>query len=508
MKRHRILIADDDEKNRRLLGISLSGGEYDLVFAADGREALDRVAEARPDLILLDVLMPRLDGFELCRMLKGDEDTRGIPVLMVTSLGNREDRIKGLKSGADDFLTKPLDIVELQARVKSLLRTKDYHYRIEESYRSILNITDYSEVILKGFDPLNFDVRAEDEIIMNFLRRSDEEYDRPAIILVCSHGDTSAKCVLYGSAMNSGGMRKVHLYIPVEELRVFTERNIFNAGDGTAAAADSPGFHPDIERAVGKINNYVSYAAGGQLLAAINYLKRVNRFDVQVIKSLAVNKKFLHTVARLTRELEDSFLYTIGALARAAEANDEDTGDHIVRVNEYSRALAVELSLPDQLVEVIGYSAQMHDVGKIHIHPDILRKTGPLSPEETAVMQLHTVYGRNILGDSPRLAVAAGIALAHHESWDGSGYPYGLKGEEIFLPARIVQLADVYDALRSRRVYKKAYSHEEAVRTILNGDGRTRPDQFDPAVLQAFIRKEALFREIFDKYPDELKRNM
>ncbi len=147
--------------------------------------------------------------------------------------------------------------------------------------------------------------------------------------------------------------------------------------------------------------------------------------------------------------------------------------------------------------------AQMHDVGKIQISADILLKKGKLTRDEWEEMKRHTIYGVEILGDSPRLDVARQIALSHHECWDGSGYPQGLKEDEIPLAARVVKLADAYDALRSRRVYKPVLSGEEAYGIIVNGDdSRARPEEFDPAVLAAFrscaSEMDAIFRRLSD----------
>jgi response regulator RpfG family c-di-GMP phosphodiesterase len=502
-KKPKILIVDDEERNLRLLEISLSAMGYEIFLAMDGEEAVKRVKAVKPDLILLDVMMPRINGFDVCRMLKEAEDTRNIPVVLVTALEGRDGKLKGLECGADDFLTKPVDMVELKARVNSLLRVKRYHDQLEESYRSILNITGFCEKALKNYAPLHFNSGMEDAIVLSMLRRSEDDYDRPSQIMLCDMEGDTARCVLYGRVGGEKGILvKDSFNLPLDMVAPFAAREFYNVDDGPGPCGSEGFVHEDLGEILGAVQNFVSYCNSSFFLIAFNFLKKVDRFDVQVFKSLAVHKSFLRTIARQARDLEDSFLYTIGALARAAEANDEDTGNHITRVNQYARALAVTLSLPDYLTEIIGYSAQMHDVGKIHIHPDILRKPGPLTPEEWTVMKQHTIYGRNILGDSPRLAVAAQIAIAHHENWDGSGYPYGLKEEEIPLPARIVQVADVYDALRSRRTYKNAYSHEQAMKTMNEGDERTRPQHFDPIVLQAFNDVEHIFEKIYSEYTD------
>jgi HD-GYP domain-containing protein (c-di-GMP phosphodiesterase class II) len=233
--------------------------------------------------------------------------------------------------------------------------------------------------------------------------------------------------------------------------------------------------------------NLVAYRSGEVAVLAMDFGKQVTKYEAQVLSALVVTTHFfLRTISSQVQEVERAFLYTIGALARAAESHDEDTGDHIVRVNRYAELVARHLGCDPGFVSTLGYSAQMHDVGKLHIHPDILRKPGALDADEWAQVKLHTVFGARILGDDARLAMAREVALTHHEHWDGSGYPQGLAGEAIPLSGRITMLADVYDALRSQRPYKPAFDHATAVEIILRGDRRISPQYFDPRVLELF----------------------
>jgi HD-GYP domain-containing protein (c-di-GMP phosphodiesterase class II) len=209
------------------------------------------------------------------------------------------------------------------------------------------------------------------------------------------------------------------------------------------------------------------------------------------------------TITALQHETEAAFKLSIQLLAKAAELHDEVTGNHILRVNEYAFALAQAAGQPPGWCEEIRYSAQLHDVGKMSVDAAVLRKKGNLTPAEWDEMQRHPLYGYEILRASPRLAMAAEIARCHHEKWDGSGYPAGLKGEAIPLSARIVAIADVYDALRSARPYKPGLSHEAACRVLLEGDERTRPrEHFDPGLLALFQANHQAFDAIWTKLQD------
>jgi putative two-component system response regulator len=207
-------------------------------------------------------------------------------------------------------------------------------------------------------------------------------------------------------------------------------------------------------------------------------------------------------VQERTADLQESNLETIFAMTRAAEHKDEDTGAHVKRISHYSRELAKLLGMHATFVDNIFVSSPMHDVGKIGIPDHVLLKPGALNDEEWIVMKGHPAMGAKILGNSKSLYLKMGaeIALNHHERWDGGGYPNGKRGEDIPLSARIMYICDIYDALRSKRPYKPAFSHQKAVDIILQGDGRTQPEHFDPAVLAVFKKNHPLFYTIFETH--------
>ncbi len=205
-------------------------------------------------------------------------------------------------------------------------------------------------------------------------------------------------------------------------------------------------------------------------------------------------------IAILQGETEEAFRISIHMLALAAEIHDEDTARHIGRTNDYSYLLAGKLGLPEAFCNEIRYSAQLHDVGKMSIDASELKKNGPLGPVERDEINLHPAYGFEILDHSDRLIMAADIAHSHHEKWDGTGYPNGLSGEEIPIAARIVAMADIYDALRAERCYKPAFDHEKTCNIILHGDERLDPvGHFDPDVLATFREYHGEMAAIWDR---------
>ena len=344
-----ILIVDDEVRNTRLMQAQLAGEGYQILVTHGGAQAIALLAEARVDLILLDVMMPDMDGYEVAAILKANERTRNIPIIMVTALDSRESRLHALNAGAEEFLNKPVDRSEMLIRVRNLLRLKAYQ---------------------------------------NILSRSNE----------------------------------------LLELKV----------------------------------------------------------------------------ADRTRQLTEAYRDTIYTMVRAAEYKDEETGAHVQRISFYCIDIAETMGMERDFCDRIFYASPMHDIGKIGIPDAVLLKPGGFTPDEWRIMKSHCGLGQKILGygHSPYMVMGGEIALSHHERWDGSGYPNGRKGEAIPLSARIMNICDQYDALRSKRPYKAALTHEDVMRIITVGDGRTEPGHFDPEVLQAFIRCAGRFCEIYEGHSE------
>jgi putative two-component system response regulator len=385
---YKILVVDDQPVIRQIASTTLRSQGYQIFQAENGEVALSVARAELPDLILLDVRMPGISGFEVCRIVKTDQATKHIKVVMLTGEILDEDRQEGFRNGADEYFTKPFSPLELLKKIRELLEGGP---TVE--------------------DPLR--------------------------------GGASPSAVAIDS--KAGAL--------VESLG----RRIRSTADLQL-----------MER-----NQLVIYS---QELGVI--------FGREVEKSAALQEA-LHRLEEAQRRLEQAHEETILRLSIAAEYRDDDTASHIQRMSTYSEALARRMGLTDEQIVLVKRASPMHDVGKIGIRDAILMKPGKYTPEEFEEMRSHTIIGARILQGSASelLQVGEVIALNHHEKWDGSGYPNGLSGASIPLVARIVSLADVFDALTTRRCYKPPFTVEVALEIINQGIGT----HFDPNVVQAFL---------------------
>ncbi|MBF0469934.1 MAG: HD-GYP domain-containing protein [Gammaproteobacteria bacterium] len=388
------------------------------------------------------------------------------------------------------------------------------NHRLQQRLNSVTTqlsgLTDALDTALAHYDPLQFELYSSVENLLEEMVRAqtDNRTELTHLMMIESQEDGQRQAHIYSvhqgrvrcdptPILLSADARDHAINYGKEEVKFLN----FEEGHGQSLEQFQQRFHPEVRAKVGTIRSFATYSSGNTAVIAFYSGGDVDFYDASVLKGLAITTESLSRVSLESLQIENAFIYAMDALARASEANDEDTGAHIVRINLYSRAIAVAMGLDYDFVKTIHYSAQMHDVGKIHISPNILKKPGKLTDEEFKAMQAHPIYGAKILGDSPQMEMAAEIARYHHEKFNGGGYPFNLKGDQIPLSARIVAITDVYDALRQARVYKPAFSHEKALAIITEGDGRTSPDDFDPRVLAAFETIHLQMDEIFCANP-------
>lgn len=509
-----LLYVEDDAQVRNGVGCFLKRRFEQVYLAANGSEGLDIYQQTAPDIVITDIKMPEMDGIAMARnILAMDRDVQ----IIVTTAHNEADYLmESLNLGISQYVLKPIErdklsraITRCSASVRNRKRLDEHHNRIADAYRIINSLIDFGEKsasLDNGDDP---DSNSSLDTMVNSLLSHEYHHDMPGpsiVILTVSRTDTHQIEWYWYETGAQGDCGKYHyLDHPDLDLREDAATYTLHFVNFGEPLPHDPHLQSFVEHFSGRgeqFKNLVWYRNGSFVICALNYPRRVSAHDALVLKGLAVQTLFIENLAYQWFQAENAFAYTINALARAAEANDEDTGNHIVRVGEYCAVLAANMGFSAEKTRSLALKSHLHDVGKIHISPALLRKPGRLTSEEMQGMRLHTIYGANIIGTHPRLEIAYKMALYHHEHWDGTGYPYGLSGEEIPIEARIVALADTYDALRNKRSYKQAFDHNTACRIILEGDGRTMPEHFDPAVLMAFNELKTVFAGIYTRLQD------
>lgn len=349
------MVVDDTPQNLRLLESLLTERGYRVFALPNGEAALKAAAKSPPDLILLDIDMPGINGYEVCRRMKADPGLAEIPIIFISALSETVDKVRAFEAGGVDYVTKPIKFDEVAARVSTHLKIRTLQASLEEH-----------------------------------------------------------------------------------------------------------------------------------------------------------NRQLEHIVAAQVRKISESQMATIFALAKLAENRDTDTGEHLERVQEYCRVLAVALQerseysglVTDDFIANIYQASPLHDIGKVAIPDSILLKPGRLTDEEFEIMRTHATVGAETLTavldkfpENAFVAMGIDIAMYHHERWDGAGYPEGLAGDRIPLPARVMAVVDVYDAFRSDRCYRSGLTHEATREIILDG----RASQFDPVIADKFKELEAVFSEIYEE---------
>jgi response regulator RpfG family c-di-GMP phosphodiesterase len=506
MKPPVVILSDNDADRRAIVDAALSQGCRSLIAGSVPEVSLHLKKETSC-LLFCDAALANGGGtFSSLATVCGRS---GIHIILIVAADIKSGLLKALKPWVHDYLSTPVLREAAAARIKNAVRMKNLEQAAGKVVSNLQDWLSQLETVVNCFDPLAFDAaRSQGDLARRLVRMIPNDRDKPAYLMIAvPDGCMGLDCDLY--AAGDGGAEKIVEHIKIPESAVFLRikadsglsyMNYFDRGGRLADLQAS--FPPVFLEAVGTIHNLAGFVYADSYVVAFNYGRPVTAEDALFLKGLALPGTFLGAVAGEVRDVSESFLVMTRALALATDSH-RDNGAHVQRMNEYARTIAERMMLPDQFVQTISYSAQLHDVGKIYIHPDLLEKPLRLTPHEFELVKRHSALGARILGDAPMLRVARNIALTHHECWDGSGYPAGLAGNAIPLEGAIIKVADVYDALRTMHTYKSSYSHDDACRLILDGGGdechEIRPSHFHPDAIRAFRETAGKFEEIYHR---------
>ncbi|WP_298816165.1 HD domain-containing phosphohydrolase [Chloroflexus sp.] len=454
--RPRILIVEDEVNVREFCRLLLRR-EYDVAVAEHGLAALDLLRQQPFDLVLTDLQMPHLDGIALIQQLHAHHlETDAI---VMTANATVETAREALKLGALDYIAKPIDAEQLQKTIRTALELRRIRHE-KERLSDLVLMYQFSQAIAGSLD-----IEQQTTHLVEFVNRR----FAPIYIglsLIDAHGE--ALIALTGPQAGASQ--------PLTGATEDALREAYRRLAGNIVASPT--------RRVEVVLRSHDHAIGMLELARAEEQPPFDAAERRLIEVFASHLAASLDNARLYRALKEQYEQMIAALVGAIEARDTYTYGHSQQVTRYAVRLAKEMGLSDQEVEQIHYAGLLHDIGKIGVRDDVLLKPGALSPEEFAQMRLHPQIGVRILEQIHGLRDILPIIEAHHERVDGNGYPRGLRGDEIPLGARILAVADAFEALTADRAYRPAMDPEQALQMIQRGSGY----QWDPTVVDAFVR--------------------
>ena len=489
----RILIADDQEANVRLLEAMLrrAGGYANLTGTTESSEILRLYADVKPDLILLDLHMPDPDGFAIMAHLKTlIPATTYLPILVITADITAEAKQRALLAGAKDFLVKPFDQTEVLLRIGNLLETRFLHLQLYETaerrLRHMRALHEIDAAIIGSTDP---------RVVLHvFLERAAAELQIDAAVILLYNRQAQTLDCAARLGFRTAALQHTHLRLGEGYAgRAAAERRLVC---NPSIAADPGEFRrAPLLAAEGFATYYaVPLLAKGTITGVLEIFHRARlvpdqewlEFLDDLAGGVAIaieNAVLFDDLQRSHSEMALAYDSTLEGWCRTLDLRDGETEGHTRRVTETCLRLARALGIAAVDLAHMRRGALLHDIGKMAVPDRILLKPGPLSPEEWEVMRRHPVIAFDLLSPIVYLRPALDIPYCHHEKWDGTGYPRGLEGEQIPRAARIFAVADVWDALRSNRPYRAAWTDEQARAYIAEHSG----SHFDPRVATTFL---------------------
>jgi putative nucleotidyltransferase with HDIG domain len=499
-----ILLVDDDPNVIEILTESLRSNGYETRSAADGDEALAAYDRFQPDLVILDVVLPKKDGFEVCDEIRARDINRDVPVIMISANSIQDWKLKGLHSGAQDYLKKPFSLKEMLAKIENYLtqahrkkKLRDQNLMLEDKVQQ--GHADYTrvdrELKKKILDMRSLFGLSQD---LNRLRDPDELIHVFCLTVVGQLGVGSVALFYAFDEMDDylsyiGGSGVSNAVLQSVRLSREIALSKFLLGKQNIIRLSDDGFPEDAKREAEFMTRFnLDYGypliVKSRLIGIVFIGGKVNQQEyspdeLDLFKSICSSAATGLENARLYGELQATYLSTIKVLVSTIEAKDAYTRGHTDRVAEYARMIAEEMKLSKREIEIVCFGAALHDIGKLGVYENILNKPGELTEKEWEVVRSHPEVGANIIKNMKFLESACDLVRHHHERLDGKGYPDRLKGSEISTGARIVAVADSFDAMTSDRPYRQAYSVEESINQL-----KRQTEKFDTNIV-GYIEK-------------------
>jgi len=504
-----ILVIDDDRRVLELLQISLTQNGFRVAIASSGEEGLEVVRKDTPDLVILDLRLPRKTGFEVCAALKSSKDTAHIPIIMVSASAEVDSRLQGLMHGADDYMTKPFSPKELLIKVRRIFERLDRAEHLTSKNKELESeVARNKEDLVIRNKELRFQVYSLETLmgLTHQLNASLEMDDllNTLILSVVGQLRVNSACLFLTDQREHPTRLEASTFKGIKEEQA---RSIAFAygGDFVGALLPTSGDEgrpvrlaeleddPALEAEVGSL-----FAAGFTVVSPVLMKRRLTAIlavgekvsgqefqsaDLEMLKSLSDSAGIAIENARLFKDLQEAYVSTVRLLVSRIEEKDPYTHGHTERVAEYAVAIASELGFTVEEVQRIQFGAFLHDIGKVHTQSDILQKPGALTEEEWMLVKAHPVRGAEMIRGVKFLERVTDMVRHHHERVDGKGYPDGLKGDEISIGAKIVNVADAFDAMTTDRPYRAGFTVEKAVEQMEEKAG----SQFAAEIVQVFV---------------------